>query len=150
MEQLNFPKYTFDITEDTNGKAFIFDTIRKKKLSLTPEEWVRQNLLRYLQEEKTYPANLISAEAGLKVNRLSRRYDALVYNRKGNAVMLIECKATSIKIDQKVFDQIIAYNQTIRAEYLLVTNGLRHFCCRLDPKEKRYIFLQDIPQFNAL
>ena len=150
MERLNFPSYPFRITEDPDGKRYIFDSIRRKNLALTPEEWVRQHVLTYLKEEKKYPANLISTEAGLKVNRLSRRYDALVFNRQGIPALLIECKAPSVKIDQKVFDQIIAYNQTVQAVYLLVTNGLKHFCCRLDTSEKKFIFLEEIPEFDAL
>lgn len=150
MERLNFPTYNFTITKDKEGRLFIFDTLRKRKLLLTPEEWVRQHVLRYLTEEKQYPPGLISAESGLKVNRLNRRYDALVYNRNGEPVLLIECKAPGVRIDQKVFDQIVAYNQSVHAPYLYVTNGLKHFCCRLDARGKKYLFLEEIPAFNHL
>ncbi|MBN1950599.1 MAG: type I restriction enzyme HsdR N-terminal domain-containing protein [Bacteroidales bacterium] len=150
MEKLNFPTYSYTITDDENGRRYILDPIRKKRLLLTPEEWVRQHVLSFLQQEKKFPANLISTEAGLKVNRLSCRYDALVYNRQGAPVLLIECKAPSVKIDQKVFDQIAAYNQTVQAPYLFITNGLKHFCCYHDQLEKKYRFLDDIPEFEAL
>ena len=150
MEKLNLPDYTFRLSKNEEGEVYIFDELRKKKLLLTPEEWVRQHILRYLIEEKGYPGSLISAEAGLKVNQLSRRYDALIYNRKGEAVLLIECKAPSVTVKQEVFDQILAYNREIKASHLLVSNGLKHFCCRIDPDSKQYVFLKEIPDFEFL
>lgn len=149
MQKLNFPEYDFRISKDEDGKTYIFDPLRKKDLLLTPEEWVRQHVLHYLMSEKAFPASLISTEAGVKVNRLSRRYDALIYTRKGEAYMLVECKAPSVKINQEVFDQIIAYNRSIKAPYLLISNGLKHFCCQFDQTSHQYVFLPEIPFFES-
>jgi len=150
MEKLNLPAYEFRLSQNKEGQVYIFDALRKKNLLLTPEEWVRQHILRYLIEEKGYPPSLISAEAGLKVNQLSRRYDALIYNRRGEPVLLIECKAPSVSVKQETFDQVLAYNRQLQASHLLVTNGLKHFCCRIDPDSKQYIFLEEIPAFELL
>lgn len=150
MEQLNFPEYSFRITRNKENKLVIFDVYRKKSLILTPEEWVRQNILRYLVEEKNFPAALISSEAGLKINTLSRRYDALIYDRKGKPLLLIECKAPKVSVNQAVFDQVGAYNQTIKAKYILVTNGLKHFCCRHDESNGKFEFLGEIPIFDNI
>ena len=150
MQKLNFPTYEFRLSKNEEGQVYIFDELRKKNLLLTPEEWVRQHILRYLIEEKGYPRSLISAEAGLKVNQLSRRYDALIYNRRGEPVLLIECKAPSVPVNQEVFDQVIAYNRELKASHLLVSNGLKHYCCRIDPGSDHYVFLEEIPVFELL
>ena len=150
MDKLNFPEYKFRFSRSADQKVYIFDPYRKKELLLTPEEWVRQNVLRYLVEEKSYPGGLISTEAGIKINRLMRRYDALIYGHHGQAMMLVECKAPGVKINQGVFDQVIAYNRRIKADYLLITNGLKHFCCRIDPVKGKYNFLEEIPDFTEL
>lgn len=150
MEKLNFPEYDFKIKVGKDGKKYIFDLLRKKEILLTPEEWVRQNLLRYLTEEKDYPSSLVSIEAGLKINTLSRRYDALVYSREGKAILLVECKAAGVKINQQTFDQILAYNQSIQANYLLVTNGNKHYCCKLNADKEAYEFLAEIPDYKSL
>lgn len=150
MEKLNLPSYSFRIKKYPDNKQYIFDEIRQKNILLTPEEWVRQHLIRFLIEEKDYPPSLISVESGVKVNQLSRRYDALVYNRQGKPVLLLECKAPSIKINQDTFDQIAAYNRTILAGYLLVSNGMNHYCCKINPDMKKVNFLADIPAFDDL
>ncbi|MBN2522432.1 MAG: type I restriction enzyme HsdR N-terminal domain-containing protein [Bacteroidales bacterium] len=149
MKKLNLPEYSFKITsEDT--RLFIYDTFRKKKVLLTPEEWVRQNILMFLVREKKYPASLISIESGIKVNRLMKRYDALVYNLHGNPVMLIECKAPGVGIHQDTFDQISSYNLSVTAKFLLVSNGIKHYCCRLNKTGNSYDFLEEIPFFHEL
>lgn len=129
---------------------FIFDDFRKKNIRLTPEEWVRQNILRFLMEEKGVPRSLISIESGVKINRLSRRYDAVICGRQGEPLVLVECKAPSVNIQQTTFDQIIAYNRSLKATYLLVTNGLKHYFCKIDKEQHKYIFLEDIPAFDTL
>ncbi len=150
MEKLNLPAYSFRIKTNPDQKRYIFDMIRQKNILLTPEEWVRQHLIRFLVEEKEYPSSLISVESGVKVNHLSRRYDALVYNRQGKPILLLECKAPSIKISQDTFDQIVAYNRTIQASYLLVSNGMNHYFCKINPEIKKVSFLSDIPIFDDL
>jgi len=150
MDQLNFPEYKFRIARGEDGKKYIFDSLRHKEIILTPEEWVRQHLIRYITEEKDFPPALVSIEAGVKVNTLSRRYDALVYSRNGKPLLLIECKAPGIKINQQTFDQIIAYNHTMKANYLLISNGLKHYCCKLKAEKDRYEFLPEIPHYSSL
>ena len=148
MERLNLPTYSFNIKFKEQRK-YIFDFIRRKYVLLTPEEWVRQNFLKYLVEEKKYPASLIAVEKEFKLNTLSKRSDAVVYNQSGNPFFMIECKATSVPIDQNVFDQIARYNMKLNVEYLVVTNGLAHYCCKIDIKNQKYYFLKDIPEFMS-
>ena len=150
MEKLNFPDYKFRINQSSNNKLLIFDPLRKKDIVLTPEEWVRQNLVRFLIDERHFPPSLISVEAGLKVNRLSRRYDVLIYNRGRDPFVLVECKAPSISINQKTFDQVTTYNLTVRARYLLISNGIKHYFAGYDSDLKKFQFLEDIPFFEKL
>lgn len=158
MIKLNLPEYSFRIQETGKGLQ-IFDSIRKKFVALTPEEWVRQNFIRYLIEEKKYPASLISIEAGLKYNRLQKRCDITIYDREGNAWMIIECKKPSVKISQAIFDQAAIYNMSLKTKvnFLAVTNGLKHYCCQLlvpelqgNYEQVNYSFLKDFPAFSAL
>lgn len=146
MQKLNLPSYQFKLKSSEN-KQLIFDIIRKKYVILTPEEWVRQNFIHYLIYEKNYPISLISVEKQLTVNQLKKRFDILIYNTSGKPDIIIECKSPSIKISQNTFDQIARYNMVIDAPYLIVTNGLTHYFCKLDTKNKKYQFLKDIKSF---
>lgn len=146
MLQLNFPKYPFKLKSIKN-KYFIYDIVRKKEVVLTPEEWVRQHIVHYLIEEKKYPISLIALEKKLTLNGLTKRTDILVFNRQGTPEILIECKATNIKISQDTFDQIAQYNMNLNATYLMVSNGLEHFYCKMDHKNETYQFLKDIPDY---
>lgn len=149
MTALCFPKYTFRIK--TEGKhQMIFDDIRKKWLVLTPEEWVRQHMLRYLAEDKKYPASLMAIEMGIKLNGTKKRCDIAMYNTKGEAIALVECKAPSVKITQAAFDQIARYNMELNVKYLIVSNGLKHYCCVIDFENKSYEFLNGIPEYHSL
>jgi hypothetical protein len=150
MDKLTLPEYSFRIRQYENNKAVIFDPIRKKDVLLTPEEWVRQNLIRFLIEERFFPSSLISIESSVKINKLNRRFDALVYSRIGHTLLLIECKAPNVEIRQETFDQIIAYNHKLNAPYMLVSNGLKHYFCKINLLEKKYIFLDDIPKYEEL
>ena len=149
MEKLNLPTYSFNI-KLIEQRKYIFDFIRKKFVILTPEEWVRQNFLKFLIEEKKYPASLIAVEMEFKLNNLSKRSDAVVYNKSGNPVLIIECKAASVKIDQKVFDQIARYNMKLNVDFLIVTNGLEHYCCKIDYENQKYYFLKEVPEFQQM
>lgn len=133
-----------------DDKVEVFDILRKKWLVLTPEEEVRQRFVHYMMDEKKYPAGLLAIEYSLRVNSLKRRADAVAFNRFGHPILLVECKAPSVKIDQKVFDQIARYNLSMKVDYLIVTNGLEHFCCQLDFPNNSYHFLQDIPSFEEI
>ena len=146
MQELNFSSYAFRLKSSEN-KTLIFDIIRKNYVVLTPEEWVRQHVLRFLLEEKNYPASLIAVERQLKIHTRTKRTDIVVYNTQGTPEVLIECKAPSVKITQDAFDQIARYNLTANASYLMVTNGLSHFFCQIDAENETYVFLKDIPEY---
>lgn len=145
---LNLPPYPFKLTQKDDD-LFIFDELRKKNLLLTPEEWVRQHVVQYLMIQKKYPKNFIKLEGGLKLNQLQKRTDILVFDGFGKADILVECKATSVKIDQKVFDQAARYNMIHQVNYLLVSNGLNHYCCQLDYENESYSFLEELPEYIA-
>lgn len=149
MEQLNFPNFTFN-TRFNNNKKEIFDIIRKRFVSLTDEEWVRQNIIQFLILEKGFPKGLISVEAGLKVNRLKKRADIVIYNQTGKPIMIVECKASSVKINQDAFDQIARYNLKLNVNYLMVTNGLQHYFCYLNQAEEKWTFFREVLNFNEL
>lgn len=148
MQQLNFPTYNFRFKNSEN-KTAIFDEIRKKFIILTPEEWVRQNVVQYLLQEKKYPKSLINVEKLLKINGLVKRYDVVVFNNDGSIFILVECKAPEIKISQTTFDQIARYNMTLQSEYLMVTNGLNHYFCQMDFENERYAFLRELPDYGS-
>lgn len=147
MQQLNLPIYKFKIKSSEN-KYFIFDIIRKKYVVLTPEEWVRQHFIFYLIEEKKYPISLIAVEKKLTINKLTKRTDILVFSKDGLPNIIVECKAPTIKITQDTFDQIARYNLKLEANYLITTNGLDHFYCKMDTKNEQYIFLKNIPNYE--
>ena len=143
MLQLDFPNYTFKIKNSGNGD-YIFDEIRKKYIKLTKEEWVRQNCVKFLINEKNFSAVLINIEKTIKINKLIKRYDIVVYKPDGGIKLLVECKSPEIKINQKTFDQIAIYNMNLKSELLMVTNGLRHYYCEINYNNKCYTFLKDI------
>ena len=147
MQQLNFPSYSFRFKNSEN-KVSIFDEIRKKFIILTSEEWVRQHVVRFLLEEKKYPKSLINVEKVLKVNGLRKRYDIVVFNPDGSIFVLVECKAPEIKTAQATFDQIARYNMTLKAQYLMVTNGLNHYFCLMDFENEKYEFLKELPDYQ--
>ena len=149
LTPLHFPP--FDVRTKAEGKrTLIFDGIRKKYVALTPEEWVRQHLIHYLTTEKGYPATLISVETPLKYGQMDKRSDVLAYDRNGQPLMLAECKAPEIAITQKVFEQIAVYNLTIKAPYLMVTNGLQHYCLMAATDCSPACFLNEIPDYEDL
>ncbi|PWA04751.1 type I restriction enzyme HsdR N-terminal domain-containing protein [Flavobacterium psychrotolerans] len=146
MQKLNFPSYNFRFKNSEN-KVAIFDTIRKKFIILTPEEWVRQHVVQYLLQEKKYPKSHINVEKLLKINDLKKRYDVVVFNPDGSIFILVECKAPEIKISQHTFDQIARYNMTLKAQFLMVTNGHNHYFCQMDFENEKYEFLKELPNF---
>tara|TARA_B110000459_G_C16595715_1_gene488522 strand:- start:1468 stop:1887 length:420 start_codon:yes stop_codon:yes gene_type:complete len=130
------------------GSRQIFDPVRKKMVKLDPEEWVRQNLIQFLNKDKNYPISLMAVEKGLTVNKLSKRFDILCYNNDSKPLLLVECKAPSVKISQAAFDQISIYNLQFKVPFLLVSNGLEHYCCQLDYEKNSYSFLFEIPDYQ--
>ncbi|WP_203258329.1 type I restriction enzyme HsdR N-terminal domain-containing protein [Hyunsoonleella ulvae] len=147
MHKLNFPSYRFRFKNSEN-KVLIFDIIRKKFVVLQPEEWVRQNCIHFLIEDKNYPKSLINVEKELKINDLKKRYDIIVFKPNGDIQLVVECKSPTIAINQKVFDQIARYNLVLNSDYLMVTNGLNHYYCEMDFNNERYQFLRDIPSYT--
>ena len=147
MRPLNFPTYDFRLKNNENNTQ-IFDVIRKKFVILQPEEWVRQHVLRYLIIDKNYPISLINVEKQLTINHIKKRYDVVVFTPEGHIAILVECKEPKIPITQKTFDQIARYNRQLKAEYLMVTNGLEHYYCKMDFSAEKYRFLTDIPDFS--
>ena len=147
MVQLNLPKYSFKIKNREN-KFYIFDIIRKKYVVLTPEEWVRQHFVHYLITDKKYPKSIIAIEKQLKYNGLIKRTDILVFDKRGRPDIIVECKSPNIKISQNAFDQIARYNLNLNANFLVVTNGLQHFYCKLDHQNEQYVFLDDLTQYS--
>lgn len=149
MELLKLPTYLFRI-KVKEGKKLIFDSWRRKWVSLTPEEWVRQNFARYLTEEKHFPTSRLGVEYPLNLNQQNFRADIVFFGRNGGAEMIVECKAPEVKISQQVFDQIVRYNMKLKVKYLIVTNGLTHYCCIIDKENLTYSFLEDIPDYREL
>ncbi len=148
--KLNLPEYSFKIKQNSSGKEEIFDDLRKKYLVLTPEEWVRQNFLRYLVEEKNYPVTVIAIEKGIKVNNMQKRFDTVVFNRNGKPLILVEFKSPKVSINQKVMDQISRYNLALKVDYLIISNGLVHYCCHIDNESGKVSFMDNIPDFDEL
>lgn len=146
MERLNLPVYSFKIKSE-KGRKFIFDESRRKYVQITPEEWVRQNFIRYLVAEKKVPLSLVSAEHPLKVHEVHKRCDIIVFGREGNPLMIVECKAPSVKVTRGTFEQIARYNTHLKVPHLVVTNGLNHYCCRIDHEKGTYTFLESIPPY---
>ena len=147
MQPLNFSDYKFRFKNSEN-KVAIFDEIRKKFIILTPEEWVRQHVIQFLIVEKKYPKSYINVEKVLKINNLTKRYDVVVFNSDGSLFLLVECKSADVKIAQATFDQIARYNLTLKANYLMVTNGLNHYYCEMDFEKESYRFLEELPTFK--
>lgn len=146
MEQLNLPNYEFKIKAE-GDRLFIFDSIRKKYLVLTPEEWVRQNFIEFLNLELGYPKSLMKQELGMQYNRMAKRSDIVCYDNQGVPKVLVECKRTTINITQKTFDQIARYNMVLKVPFLAVTNGMKHYFCEIDYENKSYVFIEELPNF---
>ena len=149
MLKLNLPPANLKYrTEDK--KRFVFDIIRKKYVALTPEEWVRQHIIHYFTGYLDYSPGLIAVESLVKINGLNQRADIVVHNRKGMPVMIVECKAPDVKVDNAVFGQAARYNLNLGVEYLLISNGIKHYCAKLNREEGSYRMLKAIPAFDEL
>jgi hypothetical protein len=149
LKELNLPQYSFKIKSDEKSEL-IFDPLRKKYVKLTEEEWVRQNFLQYLIRQGKYSPGLIGVEVMFHFNRMKRRIDILIHDRTGRPVMIVECKSPDVPIDDTVFDQIVNYNMEYRVPYIVVTNGLVHYICKVNHEEKSWEFLNVIPLFEDI
>ncbi len=149
MLSLNLPSYDAKITV-RDGKNVIFDPLRRRYVALTPEEWVRQHFVHFLTEHKGYPKGLLANEVQVNLNGTHKRCDTVLYNKELRARMIVEYKAPSVEITQAVFDQITRYNMVLKVDYLIVSNGLCHYACRIDYATNSYSFLRDIPCYAEL
>lgn len=149
MLQLNLPQYSFRIKKQ-NEKLVIFDSQRKRYVALTPEEWVRQNFIRFLIEEKGYPAAYLAIEKQLNMNGMKKRCDAILYNEHAQPFLIIELKAPNIAITQATFDQVAVYNAKLKVDFFIISNGIEHFCCKVNLETARYEFFPEIPDFNQI
>ena len=152
LPRLNFPSYEFKLqrSSDERQSLKIFDIIRKKYVSLTPEEWVRQHLLHFLVNERKFPQSLVSVEKKLLINQLEKRTDVVIYSSSLSPILLAECKAPKVQITQDVFDQAARYNMALKVDYFIITNGLESFICRIDHAKQSYVFLEQIPDYSEL
>lgn len=149
MRRLNLPQYEFRY-RDSKGQNEIFDAIRRKFVVLTPEEWVRQNFIQYLISQKNVPQMMMGIEKALSLNNLTKRADIIIFGNLGQPAMIVECKAPEVKIDQKVFEQISRYNLALKVKYLIVTNGLEHYCAKIDFGSSSFTFLEEIPDYKSI
>lgn len=149
MQQLNLPPYEIKIRE-TDGRRTILDILRRKYVALTPEEWVRQHFVHFLIEQKGYPATLLANEVQLNVGNKLLRADSVLYGSDLHPRMIIEYKAPTVSITQKVFDQISVYNMLLKVDYLVVSNGITHYVCKMNYENQKYFFLREIPEYKDL
>lgn len=146
LEHLNFPDFSFRVREQGQSKQ-IFDSVRRRFVSLTPEEWVRQNLIQFMVQVYRYPLSLMAVEKIVKVNGLSQRADVVIYDRSGAPWLIAECKAPSIKISQETFLQAARYNFSLQVAHVLLTNGNEHYC--LKRSADQFEFMESLPEFEA-
>jgi hypothetical protein len=149
MEALNLPTYSIKI-KSINGLDWIYDRFRRKYVRFTPEEWVRQNFALYLVHEKSFPASRIIIEKYLKINKMAKRCDIIFYNDSGLPDLMVECKSPKTKIGQETFEQVSVYNLAFKVKYLIITNGLKHYCCRVDFDTRQVHFMQEIPDYSLV
>tara|TARA_R110001599_G_scaffold107695_2_gene270411 strand:- start:5679 stop:6140 length:462 start_codon:yes stop_codon:yes gene_type:complete len=149
MDSLNLPAYEYRL-DKRDGKLVIFDPIRKKFVVLTPEEWVRQHFIHFLTGSLGYSMSRMSVETGNKYNQLQKRSDILFYDEFMKPLVIVECKAPSVKITQNAFDQVAVYNKTLKAKLLIVTNGMAHYACWFDEENQKVSFLDEIPSLQEL
>ncbi|WP_455991459.1 type I restriction enzyme HsdR N-terminal domain-containing protein [Prevotella sp.] len=149
MIQLTLPPYQIRVKE-THGRKQIFDILRKKYVALTPEEWVRQHFIHYLVEHKNYPSSLLANEVSLQIGEKRMRADSVLYDNQLHPRMIIEYKAPNITLTQKVFDQITVYNLLLHVDYLIVSNGMITYICKMDYEKQTYKFLEAIPNYENI
>lgn len=150
MDKLNLPQYSPKIRKSNDGKIQIWDSLRMQYVALTPEEWVRQHFTNYLTEYLHYPKSLMTNEVSISINNMTRRCDTVLYSKDLKPKMIVEYKRPSVNITQKVFDQICRYNLVMHVDYLVISNGVNHYCCKMDYEKQTYRFLKEIPHYSEL
>lgn len=147
MVKLDLPGFDYQVSK-AEGKIWIFDIIRKKRVVLTPEEWVRQHIIHFFINQLNYPKSLIKIESGLTYNRLQKRSDVVVHNREGKPWLLMECKAPDLQLNQNTIMQAAVYNQNIRAKYIAVSNGMKHVCYEVRDNVSETELLKSFPEYR--
>ena len=150
MVELNLPEYDYKVKKRDDGSWSIWDRLRERWVALTPEEWVRQHFVEWLISDRGFPATLMGNEVSLNQNGIARRCDTVVADHTGEPLVIVEYKAPDITVSQKTFDQIVRYNMVLKARYLMVSNGLVHYCCQIDYEKNSYRFLEEIPCYESL
>lgn len=145
--ELSLPAFEYKVKKQ-NGMTMIYDVIRKKYVALTPEEWVRQHIVHFLIGCKSYPASLIAVEKEIDLYGLRRRFDLVCFDRQGEPFLIVECKAPTVELSQKVFDQVFGYNLIMAARYIAITNGVKHYCGSIDAA-RNFCFLNEFPEFGG-
>ncbi|MBQ7571173.1 MAG: type I restriction enzyme HsdR N-terminal domain-containing protein [Bacteroidaceae bacterium] len=149
MQALNLPPADLRLSQ-REGQTAVFDPLRRRYVRLTPEEWVRQHFVHYLIHHKGYPEGLLANEVSLSLNQTAKRCDTVLYDQHAHPRMIVEYKAPHIQLSQRTFDQISRYNIVLRVPYLIVSNGMQHYCCRVDLERQTYQFLREIPDYTVL
>ena len=149
MQALNLPPAALKLTQ-RDGHDYVFDPLRRRHIRLTPEEWVRQHFVHFLIHHLGYPQGMLANEVSLTLNQTTKRCDTVLYDHEARPRMIVEYKAPTVAVSQRTFDQICRYNMVLQVQYLIVSNGLRHYCCRLDYEKGGYVFLEDIPAYETL
>ncbi len=149
MLRLNLPEYDFSVKSAAGGLQ-IFDATRKRWVALTPEEWVRQNFLQYLIIEKNFPRQWLAVEMTIPYNTMLKRGDIVLFGKNKKPVLLVECKAPHVKISQAAFDQAARYNLVLGVCYLIITNGMEHYCCSMNHENRSYTFLKEVPAYSEV
>lgn len=149
MEQLNLPPYNYEIRNQA-GRRVILDPVRKRFVPLTPEEWVRQHFVQYLIRNLDVPPGLVGIEVAIPIQDRHYRADIVIYDRRVVPVMVVECKRPSVQLSQDTFNQIGHYNATLKVPYLVITNGMQHYCCMIDHAHRSYRFLDEIPSYKTM
>lgn len=148
---LNLPPCTLRLRQNpTNSLEEVFDAQRRKWVKLTPEEWVRQHFVHYLIEQQGFPAGLLGNEIAIKVGQTEKRCDSVVFNTEGKPTVIVEYKAPTVQLTQKVFDQIARYNLALQVDWLMVSNGRQHYCCHLNRDSGKFEFLQEMPRWEQI
>lgn len=146
---INLPKYNMRLVK-SDGVIKIWDTLRKKNVVLTPEEYVRQSFVNWMITGLGYPSSLMANEVVINLNGMCRRCDTVFFSPTKKPIIIVEYKASNVKITQNVFDQIVRYNLVLQADLLIVSNGIQHFCCKINQENKTFNFLDKIPTFEEL
>jgi len=146
MKKLNLPFFEFKIKKE-NKNNIIFDEIRKKWIILTPEEWIRQNFIKYIIS-KNYPASLINCEKVFFINKVPKRYDIVVYNSSREVDILVECKSSNIKIKKEHFEQVMRYNIELKSKRIILTNGIENYYFRFNKATENYIQEKDLINYS--